>query len=412
MRMKWWDIVVAVALAAMAGALVLSNPAPANVVVAAVSLGGILLAYLLLGRGLIARADTEQARPGLALVFLAIVGVLAAVGVAAEPNLASLQALLYPMLWMLSPSYGRAVVGSGVLALLIGVGLWASLGPTGIDLTASIAIVAGIQALSFAFSIALGTWITRISEDGAAAKELVAQLTQAQGEVAQLSAAAGAAAERERLSRDLHDTLTQSLTGLVMLAERAGAELHEGSAAAPAAAPAAAHTVALIERTARDALAEARALVASTHPLGGRGLAESLSRIAARTQDETGISVTVSVTPSELPRELEVVLLRAAQEGLANVRKHARAATARLNLAAGPDAVLLTVLDDGVGPAPGSESRNADDQTAGFGLAGMRERVALAGGVVSFGAAPGGGSLLRVSLPLPAPTVQVKGVFR
>ena len=193
MRMKWWDIVVAVALAAMAGALVLSNPAPANVVVAAVSLGGILLAYLLLGRGLIARADTEQARPGLALVFLAIVGVLAAVGVAAEPNLASLQALLYPMLWMLSPSYGRAVVGSGVLALLIGVGLWVSLGPTGIDLTASIAIVAGIQALSFAFSIALGTWITRISEDGAAAKELVAQLTQAQGEVAQLSAAAGAA---------------------------------------------------------------------------------------------------------------------------------------------------------------------------------------------------------------------------
>ena len=397
MRMKWWDIVVAAALAAMAGALVWSTPTPTHAVLGAASLGGILLAYLLLGRGLISRTDTPQERPGLGLVFLAITGVFAAVGVAADPNLASLQALLYPMLWTLSPTYGRAVAGSAVLALLIGVGLWVSLGPTGVDLTASIAIVAGIQALSFAFSIALGTWITRIAEDGAAAKELVAQLTHAQKEVAQLSAAAGAAGERERLSRDLHDTLTQSLTGLVMLAERAGVELREG----PEAAPAASRSVALIERTARDALAEARALVASTHPLGGRGLAESLRRIAERTEDETGVTVTVSVTPSELPRELEVVLLRCAQEGLANVRKHARAGTARLNLAGGPDAVLLTVLDDGVGPAPVSERRTAGDSASGFGLDGMRERVALAGGMVSFGAAPGGGSLLRVSLPLP-----------
>lgn len=399
MQMKWWDLVVAAALTAMAGALALSSPEPANAVIGAASLGGILLAYLLLGRGLIARADTPQEQPSLALVFLVIAGVLAAIGVAAEPNLATLQALLYPMLWTLSPTYGRAVLGSGMLAAVLAVGLWVSLGPSGIDLNAPVAVVAGIQALSFAFSIALGTWISRISEDGIAAKELVVQLTRAQSEVAALSAEAGAAGERERLSRELHDTLTQTLTGLVMLAERAGIELREVPTDAPTSP--AARSVAQIERTARDALDEARALVASTHPLGGRGLAESLSRIAARAQEETGITVTVSVAERELPREFEVVLLRCAQEGLANVRKHARAASARLNLAASADAVLLTVLDDGVGPALARGNRPANNPASGFGLAGMRERVALAGGVVSFGAAPGGGALLRVSLPLP-----------
>jgi glucose-6-phosphate-specific signal transduction histidine kinase len=131
-----------------------------------------------------------------------------------------------------------------------------------------------------------------------------------------------------------------------------------------------------------------------------------------------------------LDRELEVVLLRTAQEGLANVRKHAGAGTVWVSVTddgradraeragddlarshddargASPDArdrhggtvrtVRLTVRDDGVGPADAGPGRH------GFGLAGIRDRVALVGGRASFGAAPGGGSLLEVEVPVPS----------
>lgn len=232
----------------------------------------------------------------------------------------------------------------------------------------------------------IGSWFVHVYRETTEAQALVAKLIAAQDEIAALSSATGAAAERERLSRELHDTLTQTLTGLVMLAERARAQLRPEEAATGA--------LDQIECTARDALAEARALVARTHPVGERGLVESLRRVGASHAKETGVLVSVDGAEPELPRDRQVVLLRAAQEGLANVRKHARADTVRVTLTAGPEHVLLTVLDDGVGPeaTPG-------DPGSGFGLAGLRERASHVGGTVAFGAAPGGGSLLRVTVP-------------
>lgn len=98
-----------------------------------------------------------------------------------------------------------------------------------------------------------------------------------------------------------------------------------------------------------------------------------------------------------LDREGEVVLLRAAQEGLANVRRHARARSVRLALRSSGQAsgrsVELVVEDDGVGMTP---------QTAeGFGLRGMRDRVRSGGGEVSIGPAEGGGTRVVVRLPVP-----------
>ena len=94
-----------------------------------------------------------------------------------------------------------------------------------------------------------------------------------------------------------------------------------------------------------------------------------------------------------LDRELEVVLLRCAQEGLANVRKHARASTVSIAVAWNDGQVVLDVRDDGVGPG------TAVPGEGGFGLAGMRDRVALVGGRIEFGAGDGGGTVLRVVVP-------------
>jgi signal transduction histidine kinase len=92
-----------------------------------------------------------------------------------------------------------------------------------------------------------------------------------------------------------------------------------------------------------------------------------------------------------------VVLLRCAQEGLANVRKHASASKASVLLAADDHAVTLTVRDDGIGP-----SDEAIGIENGFGLNGMRDRVGLVAGSVEFGASEdGSGAVLRVRLPLP-----------
>jgi signal transduction histidine kinase len=100
--------------------------------------------------------------------------------------------------------------------------------------------------------------------------------------------------------------------------------------------------------------------------------------------------VTVDVQ-ADVPRDLEVVLLRCAQEGLANVRKHAAARTVALRVAEEGGRAVLTVTDDGTGPGDGS----------GFGIPGMRDRLAVVAGDLALDAGAGGGSVLTVRVPVP-----------
>jgi signal transduction histidine kinase len=305
-----------------------------------------------------------------------------------------------------------------------------------------------IEGLSLGFSIVLGVWINNIAELGRQKSQLYDELAAAQDQLAGLSRDAGAAAERERIARDIHDTIAQSVTGIVMLAQRGRREVDEaargdahdgdsgerssgerssGGIGGRPAQGAAAATFEMIESMGREALEEARALVATLAKLpdSDATLEQALRRVAGRFGRETALRVDVEADAlPPLPRELEVMLLRCAQEGLANVRKHARATAAVVSLRVEDGSIELRVDDDGRGyPAEAeAETRSAgqpesetEDETEagidalsarGFGLAGMRDRLTLANGTLSIRTlrSPSGepvGASLTARAPLP-----------
>jgi signal transduction histidine kinase len=300
-----------------------------------------------------------------------------------------MQALAIPFLWSITPTRRRSIMLNTALVTAVAVGFLFSLGFTVDSLVQAVLT----EALSLAFSIVFGLWISSIAESGEERGRLLDELTAAQEQLAAGHRQAGVASERERLAREIHDTIAQSLTSLVMLAQRTRGEL----ARLPGDTSAAAESVELIESTARDALTDARSLVAALAPIpvGESSLADVMSRLATRFDRETGVRVTADVTATAVPRELEVVLLRCAQEGLANVRKHAQASEARVTVERTGDEVRLEVQDNGCGLA--ADSLVSD---RGFGLGGMRERVALVGGRLQIEGPAGAGTTLVVTIPI------------
>ena len=243
----------------------------------------------------------------------------------------------------------------------------------------ALAVAGTIQGISLVFSIVLGLWISSIARRSEERQALIEQLEATRAELESLGRDAGAAGERERLAREIHDTIAQDLTGLVLTAQRGLRELRSGNTDATE------KQLAILEENARNALTETRALVASGAAVGvdGGGLAPALRRLAERFERETGIIVTVSADEAAaLDRDAEVVLLRCAQEALANVRKHSTAGTAALTLTARDGAIDLSISDDGAGFDPSAAS-------TGFGLSGLRERLALVRGTLNVEAKPG-----------------------
>jgi signal transduction histidine kinase len=179
----------------------------------------------------------------------------------------------------------------------------------------------------------------------------------------------------ERLAREIHDTLAQGFTGIIT-------NLTAAQIARPQAAVEASSTLHLTnaERIARESLAEARRLVWALRPesLDRRSLSEAVHRLAEAWSEETGVQADMSTTGTSRPLlpEIEVALLRAAQEALANVRNHAAASTVNITLSYMGDCVALDVVDDGTGfdPARLNDSVEAHGG-GGFGLVAMRERI-------------------------------------
>jgi signal transduction histidine kinase len=242
--------------------------------------------------------------------------------------------------------------------------------------------------------------------------KLEATLTENAGLQAQLVAQAreaGVADERQRMAREIHDTITQGLAGIITQlqaadqAELAGPDSERRRHLAAAA------------ELARESLTEARRAVHELRPgaLQPGRLADALRDVAARWsrlhQVEAAVTVTGAAAP--LTAATEVVLLRVAQEALANVAKHARAGRVGLTLSYFGDEVSLDVRDNGVGfeDVPGSPASEPAALRGGFGLTGMRERLEEISGQLAIETEPGGGTAVSATIPLtPAPAAPIQ----
>jgi signal transduction histidine kinase len=194
------------------------------------------------------------------------------------------------------------------------------------------------------------------------------------------------AQERNRVARDIHDGLGHSLTVVQMQVKAARAVLPADSARADA-------VLANAQQQAEAALAEVRRSVgALREPRSIPPLPEALHALAEETS-ASGVPTRLTVSGAErpLPDETREALYRAAQEGLTNVRKHARANRADLVLDYADAAVRVEVRDDGTG--------TTDGQASGFGLLGLRERAAHLGGRLHVESETGRGWTLRMEVP-------------
>ncbi|MEU6646008.1 sensor histidine kinase [Saccharomonospora sp. NPDC046836] len=205
---------------------------------------------------------------------------------------------------------------------------------------------------------------------------------------------AGVLDERQRLSREIHDTLAQGFTGIVTQLQAAqeakeDPQLWQRHLTAATA-------------LARENLQEARRAVRALSPsaLESAGLPDALGGVVARWSERTGVAATFTTTGTvqALHPEIEATLLRITQEALTNVAKHARASRVGLTLSYMEDLVTLDVRDDGVG-FDGDRTRPSRDGDHGFGLAGMRHRLHRLAGSLVVESEPGSGTAISASVP-------------
>lgn len=207
-----------------------------------------------------------------------------------------------------------------------------------------------------------------------------------------LTERSGMEAERARLAREIHDTLAQGFAGIVTQLQAA-----EQAPDEPARRRHADAALAL----AREGLGEARRSVQALRPavLDVVRLPEAIDAAARRWSDRTGVPVEVRIdgVTGGLSTDAEVALLRAAQEALANVERHAGAGHVTMTLRSDGRVVGLEVQDDGRGFDPGD--RTPSDGGGGFGLIAMRERVEALDGALAIESRPGGGTAIRAEVP-------------
>jgi signal transduction histidine kinase len=292
-----------------------------------------------------------------------------------------------------------AVVGVGATSFLVNT-LIAGFPQSSEVWTFYLAII-GIQTLTIGAGVVVGE---KVAEQNEERRQALARLETALDENAGLHAQlltqareAGVLEERQRMAREIHDTIAQGLTGIITQLEAADharerpaeRDRHLGNA----------------QRLARESLSEARRSVEASMPgaLDGGSLPAALSDVAGEWSEINGIPVDVRVTGEAIPlqSDIEVALLRTAQEALANVAKHAGATRAGLTLSFMGDVVTLDVRDDGVGftvPEPGATD------VSKFGLTGMRQRVARVAGSLTIESEPGGGTAISARVPAIGPT--------
>ncbi len=198
--------------------------------------------------------------------------------------------------------------------------------------------------------------------------------------------------ERNRLARELHDSVTQQLFSMVLTAQAARAHLDNDPQ----------RTAVQLERlqeTATAALAEMRALIAQLRPpaLADQGLVNALRQHIATLSKREGLRIELRVSGNErLSRGYEQTLYRIVQEALNNTVRHAHASVARVTLEFGNDQLRMCIVDDGCGFA-----MHTSHETAGrhLGLVTMRERAGEVGGELVIHSAPDAGTEIVLTVP-------------
>ena len=202
--------------------------------------------------------------------------------------------------------------------------------------------------------------------------------------------------ERNRMAREIHDTLAQSLIGIATQAEAAG-ELMSKS-----------HEAALVEiesagRLARESLEEARRSLWALQPsvLASSGLTEAIQQNITKA-GERGVQISLEISgeePNLLDGGNKLAILRIVQEALSNIIRHAQTDNGSVTISYGPSELRLSVTDDGVGFDPSGSHATLSSAGAGFGLISMQERARLAGGYIEIHSAAGAGTQVDATIP-------------
>lgn len=376
-----WSVYIAgVCVVAAVACFLFDDVLPGRSPVIAAVMLAVLLSWLVAAGRAVPRLGELGWRP---VGYLVVAAVLWIVAMWFAPAAFIAIPALYPVVFSTLP-LTAAVVASMLVTLIP---LTVDIATNGLG-SAHLSIGIAMTLLGLVAGPIIGTMVVTTVRQRIRLAELLAELEASRAEGARLSRQAGAAAERQRLAHEIHDTLAQGFTSIIALAQAVDAELHTDPAAA-------ARHIALIDSTARANLSESRTMVSSLTPaaLDDDSIAAAIRRQCDAFSAETGVPVTLCTDPDLPPSAMaaNVVLLRAAQETLSNIRRHARATEVTVALTAAGDRLRLCVSDNGIGLGEGHRD--------GFGLRGMRARAEQIGGTLAIGTTPVGGVTVSLEVP-------------
>jgi signal transduction histidine kinase len=273
----------------------------------------------------------------------------------------------------------------GVFTLVTGLGFYAADGLGG--LLTLVPFAAG-----YVFFGIFGWVMVQAERARARSEELLAELQQAHQQLREYAARAEELAivqERSRMAREMHDNIGHRLTIASVQLEGAQRLIQSDPGRAE-------HILTTAREQVREGLTELRRTVAMFRAAVDEDLPlpQALSRLASQVEEATGIRIHLSLEECmpALPAPYRQAFYRAAQEGLTNITRHAKASEAWLQLSRGEGQVTLLVSDNGVGILP-------EEQKDGFGLIGLRERSSLLNGDFFVDSRAGGGTQITFRLP-------------
>ncbi|WP_448004423.1 sensor histidine kinase [Agromyces bauzanensis] len=290
-----------------------------------------------------------------------------------------------------------APIAVALVVITFGLSVWGTASHLGFEVGSILG-----PLISSGVAIVIGLGYRAMSQETRDRQALILDLLATREELAAASREAGTLAERERLAREIHDTVAQGLSSIQMLLHAAERDIDDERTR---------EKLRLARETAADNLGETRRFIREltppsldeqTLPAALRRLTDAVNEQAEQSGARTRVTFRTSGTPVMLPMAADASLLRIAQGGLANVLRHSDASRAELTLSYLGDEIALDIVDDGVGFDPAAAQRDEVEGVA-FGIRAMRQRAERQGGTIVIEAAPGEGTAISVRIPVAAP---------